>query len=140
MCSYFFQLAIHNIFISHAWDYSSHYNTIKDWLNNSNIHYRDYSIPINKALPPMKTILLKEEIREQIRHASVVVIIAGMYVSYSDWIEFEINEAINMNKPIIAIKPWGNERLPKIITDNIPTSNIVNWNSNSFITALRKIL
>ena len=35
-----------------------------------------------------------------------------MYTLYSEWIDYEINEAIRMNKPIIAIKPWGNERVP----------------------------
>lgn len=58
-----------------------------------------------------------------------------MYTLYSEWINYEINEAIRMNKPIIAIKPWGNERVPLKIQNNATV--LVGWNSASLILTIR---
>lgn len=58
-----------------------------------------------------------------------------MYTLYSEWIDYEINEAIRMNKPIIAIKPWGNERIPLKIQNNATV--LVGWNSASLISTIR---
>jgi len=59
-----------------------------------------------------------------------------MYTNYSEWIDYEIDEAIRMNKPIISIKPWGNQVIPKKISDNATVQ--VNWNSSSLIDAIRQ--
>lgn len=40
-----------------------------------------------------------------------------------------------MNKPIIAIKPWGNERVPLKIQNNATV--LVGWNSASLISTIR---
>lgn len=58
-----------------------------------------------------------------------------MYTLYSEWIDYEINEAIRMNKPTIAIKPWGNERVPLKIQNNATV--LVGWNSASLISTIR---
>lgn len=58
-----------------------------------------------------------------------------MYTLYSEWIDYEINEAIRMNKPIIAIKAWGNERVPLKIQNNATV--LVGWNSASLISTIR---
>lgn len=58
-----------------------------------------------------------------------------MYTLYSEWIDYEINEAIRMNKPIIAIKPWGNERVPLKIQNNATV--LVGWNSASLLSTIR---
>ncbi len=58
-----------------------------------------------------------------------------MYTLYSEWIDYEINKAIRMNKPIIAIKPWGNERITLKIQNNATV--LVGWNSASLISTIR---
>ena len=42
-----------------------------------------------------------------------------------------------MGKPILAVKPWGNERIPQAVQDN--ATLIVNWNSASFISGLKAL-
>ena len=39
------------------------------------------------------------------------------------------------NKPIVAIKPWGNVIMPKEITD--VADEVVNWNTSSIVSAIR---
>jgi hypothetical protein len=125
-----------NIFISHSWRYKDDYEIIFNWLKEE-LNFYDYSIPkhdnCGENLPNYK---LKECIKNQIRYSSIVIIIGGMYASYSDWIDFEINTAHEMNKCIILIKPRGNERLP--INAQSKADIIIGWNKNSLIKAIKE--
>ena len=114
------------------------YNTILTWLRNSNIKLHDYSIPVKKALPPMGKTMLRASITEKIHHASVVIILAGMYAAYSDWIDYEIDEAILLGKPILGIYPRGQEHAPKKITAN--ANLMVRWNSNSVVKGFKQLV
>ena len=58
-----------------------------------------------------------------------------MYVDYSKWINFEIDTAIEMKKPIIGVKPWGQERIPVKVSENATV--MVGWNSSSVVQAIR---
>lgn len=126
---------IYHIFISHAWHRSEHYDKIIEWLDDSSLSYINYSVPKENPLHSGNKTKLKEDLTEQIRPSSCVIILGGMYAAYSDWIEYEINEAIRMGKYIIGVKPWGQERMPQIIQDN--ASVIVGWNSSSVIDAIK---
>lgn len=128
----------YHLFISHSWSYPTHYNTLLNWIDSSKISYKNYSVPCTDPFNTRSAIKLQAAITEQIAHASVVIITAGIYVSYSEWIDYEIQEAVRMGKPILAVKPWGNERLPQTVQDN--ATRIVNWNSASFISRLKELL
>lgn len=70
----------------------------------------------------------------------VVLILAGIYASYSKWINIEI-ELAGMNfsdpKPIIAIAPWGSERISKPV--RAAADRIVRWNTESIVKAIRDL-
>lgn len=134
----FNQWKTYHLFISHSWTYSNHYNTLLSWIANSNITYSNYSVPSTNPFDIQGVRNLKAAITEQIAHASVVIVTAGIYVSHSEWIDYEIQEAVRMGKPILAVKPWGNERLPQAVQHN--ATLIVNWNSASFISGLKELL
>ena len=125
------------IFISHAWDYNEDYWTIVNWFNNANnFRWSNCSVPSHDRLPDKTTAGLKRAITRQINPAQVVVIIAGMYAAHSDWIDYEIDEAVRLNKTIIGIRPRSQQRVPTKITDN--ATKMVNWNSSSLITTVRE--
>lgn len=133
----------YHIFISHAWKYSDAYNTVVSWLNEAQnegeLKWSNYSVPEHDPLlDPDKTNdkkKLKEELDGQISPASVVVVISGMYVAYSDWIDYEIDTAVSYGKYIIGLKPWGQERIPTKVSDNADI--IVGWNKKSLIDAVK---
>ena len=127
---------IYNIFISHAWHRSEHYMKVVEWLNNSDISWRNYSVPEHDPLDANNNGKLKLDLTVQILHASVVIIIAGMYANHSKWIDYEIEEATRLGKYIIAIEPWGQERIPRKIQEH--ADNIVGWNSASVVNAIKK--
>ena len=61
-----------------------------------------------------------------------------MYAAHSDWIQYEINEAVRLGKTIIGVRPWGQERVPTIVSDNADV--MVSWNSTSIIKAVREYI
>lgn len=126
----------YHILISHSWDYSSDYETIKGWLNNaSNFKWTNYSVPLTKPLDVNGKRELKEKLRNRISLCSCVIILSGMYVSYSEWIDYEIDTALELGKPIIGVKPRSQERIPTKVSNNADV--MVGWNSNSVVQAVR---
>jgi hypothetical protein len=126
----------YHILISHSWDYNSDYQTIKGWLDDANnFDWTDYSVPITNPLNVDGKKELKEKLHNRISLCSCVIILSGMYVSYSEWIDYEIDTAIELGKPIIGVKPRGQERIPSKVSSNADI--MVGWNSSSVVQAVR---
>ena len=126
----------YHILISHSWDYSSDYETIKGWLDDAkNFSWTNYSVPLSKPLDVKTKRELKEKIRSSISLCSCVIILSGMYVSYSEWIDYEIDTALELGKPIIGVKPRGQERIPTKVSNN--ADGMVGWSSASVVQAVR---
>lgn len=128
----------YNIFISHSWTYDEHYEGLINFLDSDrNFIYKDYSVPKDDPIHNAKNKeKLREAIERQIRLASVVLIPAGAYVAYSEWINIEIDIAKKYEKPIIAIKPRGAEKTSCVAKES--ANQIVGWNSASIIEAIKE--
>lgn len=132
----------YNIFISHAWKYTEHYNKVVQWLNEAQsegkFKWKNYSVPEHDPLIDPNTTVgktkLKKELEGQIKPASIVIILAGMYAAHSDWIDFEIDTAVSNQKYIIGVKPWGQERIPTKVSNN--ANIMVGWNKSSIVDAV----
>lgn len=126
----------YHVFISHSWKYPDPYETVKRWLNEASyFNWSDYSVPFYDPLDANTGRELKAKIKQQIASCSCVVILSGMYVSYSKWINYEIDTAIEMGKPIIGVRPWGQEKVPAGVSENADV--MVGWNSSSVVQAIR---
>ncbi len=131
------ELKTRTIFISHAWRYNQHYETVVKWFNEAaNFSWKNCSVPSDVALPDKSSAGLSAGMTRQISPAQVVIILGGMYAAHSAWIEYEINEAIRMKKTIIGVAPWGQEKIP-VIVQNASVCPVVRWNSASVIQAVR---
>lgn len=125
------------IFISHAWSYNEHYWKLVEWFNGApNFLWSNCSVPSHDSLPDKSSKGLSEGMTRQISPAQVVIVLGGMYSAYSSWIDYEIREAQRMNKVIIGVRPWGQERVP-LVVQNASICDPVGWNSNSIIEAIR---
>lgn len=102
----------YNIFISHSWSYSDEYERLVALLDRKPyFSYKNYSVPKNDPIHNAPTVgLLREAIRSQMQPASCVLILAGVYSTYSKWINEEIDLAQSMGKKIIAVEPFASER------------------------------
>lgn len=127
----------YNLFISHSWTYGDAYDRLVDMLNaKPYFSYKNYSVPKYDPIHNVSNdYQLKEAIRRQMQPASCVLILAGVYSTYSKWINIEIELAQSMGKKIIAIEPWGAERTSSKVKS--AAHSIVRWNTDSIINAIR---
>ena len=83
---------------------------------------------------------LRAAIRQQMTPCGVVLILAGVYATYSKWIDEEIalaQKGFQAPKPIIAIRPRGNLRLSKPVRQ--AADRVVGWNRDSILDAIREV-
>jgi len=126
------------IFISHAWKYEEHYWKLVEWFDEEPyFSWKNCSVPSHDACEETTKKGLKECLTRQIRPANVVIILGGMYAAHSEWIDYEMDEAVRMGKSIIGVRPWGQERMPQKLQDI--ADKIVGWNRSSIIQAARDL-
>ncbi|MFC1933366.1 TIR domain-containing protein [Chloroflexota bacterium] len=129
----------YNIFISHSWAYSNYYDRITRLLDKRPyFSFNDYSISKDNPVLCGLDRELNIAIYNRMRPCHVVLILAGVYVTYRKWIKKEIRIAKNefaRAKPIIAIKPWANAKVSTVAYENADV--LVNWNTESIIDAIR---
>lgn len=127
---------MYRIFISHSWTYSNHYERIESFLRQEDIWYYNHSVPKDD---PIHTTGSDNELRNaieaKIKGCSCVIILAGVYATYSKWINIEVSLAKKYGKPIIAVEPWGSEHTSTVVKDAATT--IVGWNAKSIADAVR---
>lgn len=132
------QLKTYRLFISHSWAYGDAYEKLVKFFNeHPHFSWVDYSVPKDDPIhnaPNDKA--LYEAIKNQMSLANCVVMMAGVYSSYSKWINKEIEIAKTVySKPLIAVEPWASEKTSKNVKDNADA--IVKWNSASIVNAIR---
>lgn len=135
-------LTNYHIFISHAWRYGREYTRLIQLLNNTpNFSYQNFSAPREKPLHNLDasdvqtTIEIQRAITRKIYPCSCVLVISGMYAMYSRWMQYEIDTARRLGKPIIAIRPYGGTRMPSAVTE--AASVTVGWHTDSIVSAVR---
>ena len=126
----------YRIFISHAWDYIDYDKLVKVLDNRRYFNWLDYSVPEDDPLHSKSIKELYEGLKRHIRPTNCVLAIAAMNVPRRDFIQWEIEFAAAIDKPIIGVKPWGQIQVPTIVQDN--AVKIVGWNTESIVSAIGK--
>ena len=135
-------MRVFNLFVSHSWTYGDQYARLLQLLRDRPyFEFRNYSVPKHDPVHNARNAAqLRAAIRAQMAPCSVVLILAGVYATYSKWINEEIDLAKNdfvSSKPIIAIAPWGSERTSVPVTN--AASRTVGWNTESVVSAIREL-
>ncbi len=131
------RLRIYNVFISHAWQYDADYFRLVEMLDNTDLfRWRNYSVPEHDPKHAGSRPKLNKALYNQMRPTHVVLILAGMYVPYREWIQKEIDIALDFAKPIIGVRPWGSRSLPDAVWQ--AADEIVGWRTTSIVRAIRK--
>jgi hypothetical protein len=127
------------VFISHSWDYDQEYARLVNLLRKADrFDFRNYSVPQDEKFDTATDDELEEVLREkQIKPASVVVVLAGLYSTHSKWIGKEVRIAKTEGKPILGVKPWGNNRTSSYVSRH--ADEMVGWNSSSVVDAVRDL-
>jgi type II secretory pathway component PulF len=80
----------------------------------SYFQFDNYSVPKKDEIDAETEEELEQALREQqIKPASIVIALGGMYVAYSKWIKKEIILAKIEGKPILGVEPYGSAQTPR---------------------------
>ncbi|MFV0193171.1 TIR domain-containing protein [Empedobacter falsenii] len=126
----------YKIFISHSWDHHDDLVELRRLLNSRgyfNVEFKEVSkdTPINS---PNAT-YIKTRLKEKLLNSDVVLALAGIYASHSEWMEWELDTAVKYNIPIIGIIPRGQERISAMVSSRSKVD--VKWNTESIVNAIR---
>lgn len=132
---------MYRLFISHSWTHGVQYSRLINLLDaRPYFKFHDYSVPrddpIHNAANDRE---LYWAIYRQMLLCHVVLVLAGVYATYSRWIDKEIRIAsreFTTPKPIIGIKPWGHVNVSSTVSRH--ALEIVGWNTNSVVEAIRR--
>lgn len=128
----------YRLFISHSWTYGDAYEKILGFFEQEKLDYYNHSVPKDDPIHTNGTDkVLRAAIENKIKGTSCVLILAGVYSTYSKWINIEIEIAKAYGKPIIAIEPWASEKTSKIVKDN--ADKVVRWQAKSIVDAIKEL-
>ena len=131
----------YNLFVSHSWSYGDAYDRLIGLLDTAPyFSFKDFSVPKDEPVHNApNAAALYEAIKRQIAPCHVVLIMAGKYATYSNWINKEIRIAkTDFSKPIVAVKPWGAEQISTVVREAADVE--ANWNTNSITEAIRSVV
>ena len=117
---------IYNLLISKGFDENNEYSEFVEKLYSKNDFLWKESVAGSYSN-------LSESFFSKI---DVIIILSGLYSKNKEAIDDIIEAAIKYKKPIVVVKPYGLEDLPKNL-EKIATS-IVGWNANCIIDTLKE--
>ncbi|WP_373973804.1 TIR domain-containing protein [Chitinibacter sp. SCUT-21] len=128
----------YRLFISHSWSYDKNYQRVIELIKEQGLSFYDHSV---RKSDPIHTNGTDEElyaaIEAKMKGTSCILILAGVYATYSNWINKEIEIAQRFNKSIIAIEPWAAERTSSVVKN--AAHKIVKWQGKSIVDAIKEL-
>lgn len=124
------------LFVSHVFEPSEDYYRVFEYLESShNFYYRNCSDPEKKPAPEREA--MKDELRRQISLAEVVIVPAGQYAQNREWIDFQLNCAKGLEKPVVVMEFFGVKQKIPVQLEALG-DEIVEWNERSIADAIRR--
>ena len=131
----------HPIFITYLAEFKTTYDTMENWINNSDINWKNLSRAV--AYNPQNQRFNKDVealLENHIKNSSLLIFISDMYNTNINklCISAEIKIAQKYNKPILATKNWNYEDLPPQIQK--APGKYVNWQRDDVINGIKELL
>jgi hypothetical protein len=121
---------IYELYISQLSESTNEYDKFIGKLKSSeNFKYNNNSIPGKTS---------KKELLEQMKSVDVVVLLSGYYSVDKDIVQRILDTAVELDKPIVIIRPYGMENVPGSIEK--AASEVVGWNAMCIIDSIRESL
>ncbi|UVM48475.1 TIR domain-containing protein [Pseudomonas sp. B21-015] len=128
----------YSVFISHRWDYNDQLVSLKSLLNKEDGLIASYEeVTVDQPINSENANYIKTVLKRKILDSDVFIVVAGMYTAYSDWMEWEINTAVNNGVPILGIRPRSAQRIPSLVSEK--AGEIVGWYTPSIVDAIRRL-
>lgn len=126
----------YSLFISHSWDHNDVLQDLKTLLNSRGYFPAEYTqiekdCPINSE----RASVIKANITKRLEQSDVVLAIAGIYASNSDWMQWEMDKAKELGLYVIGVIPRGQEHISQEVYSR--SVKDVRWNADSIVDAIR---
>jgi hypothetical protein len=124
------------VFVSHAFEPSDDYHRVFEYLESShNFYYRNCSDPEKRGSGERDA--LRDELRRQIALSEVVIVPSSLYARHRELIDFQLNCAKGLDKPVIVLESFGvKEKIP--VQLEALKDEIVPWNEREIADAIRR--
>lgn len=127
----------YSLFISHSWDHDDVLQNLKSLLNSRGYFPAEYTqiekdCPINSD----RAWVVKANITKRLEQSDVVLAIAGVFASHSDWMQWEMDKAQELGLKVIGVVPRGQEHISQEVYNR--SIEDVRWNADSIVDAIRK--
>lgn len=120
----------YNLFISHNGEGDEEYlEFIRRLVEASDFEWKDHGIPNKNS---------QDDLRQQINNSDIVIILSGLYSKHHDLIKNQVDLALQLNKPIILIRPYGLEEVPAEL-EKI-AKGVVGWNRVCIVEMIQESL
>lgn len=128
----------YNVFISHSWDHLDDLRSLRLHLQERGYFSVYFSeVTPENAIKSENIYYVHARVAQRIANADIVIGLAAVYASHSDWMTWELDKAIELGKPILGVIPRGQERISTVVADR--ADEMVRWNTESIVAAIRKL-
>lgn len=115
------------IFISHGFKANEDYDRLVETLDTYFTYgHSVISTPADARHRKLSKSGLESELRTQIRNANIFIALDGLYRQEDPWARYELEYAVSLGKPILALRMRNVKDLSKIL-ENVATLPL-GWN------------
>lgn len=124
------------VFVTHAFAEHADYHRVFEYMESTpNFFYRNCSAPDRAPTTGGKE-ALKEEFRNQIKLAEVVIMLSSLYADNEYWVTYQMDAAQALDRPLIALPLFGRaQKLPDDIAKR--AAAVVEWDARKIVDAVR---
>ncbi len=123
------------IYVSHVWQSDDDYQRVFEYLESArNFFYKNCSDPDSDPGPDKEA--MRRSLRSQMEKSEVVILLSSLFATDPSWMQFQISAALALNKPIIAVHPFGGEGVPDELGSK--ADEIVGWDPRGMEDAIRR--
>lgn len=124
-----------NVFVSHYHEDEENIKRMKDLLGKD-YSIRNYSVTSDKYNNATNKDYIKSMLRPLIKHAGTFICLIGPNTHDSEWVNWEIEQALKQGKRIVGVYLWGakNSDIPPALED--AADAMVGWNHDTILNAI----
>lgn len=124
------------VFVSHMFEADVDYLRVFEYLESvDRFYYMNVSDP--ETMPDGGAEGIKAALRDQIAKCEAVILLASLHATNRDWVEFQLNAAKALNKPVVLMQSFGQTTM---MPGDLATkaNEVVAWNERELVDAIKR--
>lgn len=128
----------YRVYVTHLFQANEDYQRVFEYLESRENFFYSNSSNIESMPATGGSEAIKEELREQIKPAEVVIMPIAIFDANPDLVRFQMDVAQAFKKPLLAVKAFGETvAIQKEVVERC--DDIIEWNDRTLISAIKKL-